>query len=49
VMDRPTEDATRSVTIGRIYVHGTAMRPNICEVTFLQNKYSSQVSNIHHA
>ena len=27
-IDRPTEHATRSVTIGRIYVHSTAMRPN---------------------
>jgi len=25
--DRPTDHATRSVTIGRIYVRGTAMRP----------------------
>ena len=26
--DRPTDHATRSVTIGRIYVRSTAMRPN---------------------
>jgi len=26
--DRPTDHATRSVRIGRIYVRGTAMRPN---------------------
>jgi len=26
--DRPTDHATRSVTIGPIYVHSTAMRPN---------------------
>ena len=26
--DRPTHHATRSVTIGRIYVRSTAMRPN---------------------
>ena len=26
--DRPTDHATRPVTIGRIYVHSTAMRPN---------------------
>ena len=30
VTDRPTDHATRSVRIGRIYVHstGTVMRPN---------------------
>jgi len=28
VTDRPTDHATWSVRIGRIYVHGTAMRPN---------------------
>ena len=28
VTDRPTDHATRSVTIGRIYVGSTAMRPN---------------------
>ena len=26
--DRPTDHATRSVTIGRIYVRNTSMRPN---------------------
>ena len=26
--DRPTDDTTRSVAIGRIYVRSTAMRPN---------------------
>jgi len=26
--DRPTDRATRSVTIGRIYICSTAMRPN---------------------
>jgi len=26
--DRPTDHATRSVTVGRIYVRSTAMRPN---------------------
>jgi len=26
--DRPTDHATRSVRIGRIYVRSTAMRPN---------------------
>jgi len=26
--DRPTDHATRSVTIGRIYIRSTAMRPN---------------------
>jgi len=28
VIDRPTDHATRSVRIGRIYVRSTAMRPN---------------------
>ena len=28
VTDRPTDHATRSVRIGRIYVRSTAMRPN---------------------
>ena len=28
VTDRPTNHATRSVTIGRIYVHRTVMRPD---------------------
>jgi len=28
VTDRPTDHATRSVTIGRIYVRSTAMWPN---------------------
>jgi len=28
VTDRPTDHATRLVTIGRIYVRSTAMRPN---------------------
>jgi len=28
VTDRPTDHATRSITIGRIYVRSTAMRPN---------------------
>ena len=28
--DRPTDHATRSVTIGRIYVCSTAMRPETC-------------------
>ena len=28
--DRPTDHATRSVTIGRIYVRSTAMRPKNC-------------------
>jgi len=30
VTDRPTDHATRSVTIGRIYVRSTPMRPNNC-------------------
>ena len=30
VTDRQTDHATRSVTIGRIYVHSTAMRPKNC-------------------
>jgi len=34
VTDRPTDHATRSVRIGRIYVRSTAMRPN--------NKYNCQ-------
>jgi len=29
VIDRPTDHATRSVTIGRIYIRSTAMRPKI--------------------
>ena len=28
VTDRQTDHATRSATIGRIYIGGTAMRPN---------------------
>jgi len=28
VTDRPTDHATPSVTIGRVYVRSTAMRPN---------------------
>jgi len=32
--DRPTNQATRSVTIGRIYVHSTAMQPNNNNLTY---------------
>jgi len=34
VTDRPTDHATQSVTIGRIYVCSTAMRPIINEVNW---------------
>ena len=35
VTDRPTDHATRSVRIGRIYVRSTAMRPNnTCSLLF---------------
>ena len=33
--DRPTDHATRSITVGRIYVHSTAMRPNTIAVLLL--------------
>jgi len=36
VTDRPTDDATRSVTIGHIYVRSTAMRPK--NETILQQR-----------
>jgi len=36
--DRPTDHATRSVTVGRIYVHSTAMHPNNTKTTqYIQN------------
>jgi len=35
VTDRQTDHATRSVTIGRIYVHSTAMRPNNSKQKYL--------------
>ena len=35
VTDRPTDHATWSVRIGRIYVHSTAMQPNnMCSLLF---------------
>jgi len=36
--DGPTDHATRSVRIGRIYVHSSAMRPN--------NTFALQESNV---
>ena len=33
--DRPTDHATRSVTIGHIYVRSTAMRPNNTRISVL--------------
>jgi len=40
VTDRPTDHATRSVTIGRIYVCSTAMQPNNNN-----NKYNNKYIN----
>jgi len=39
--DRPTEHATRSVTIGRIYVRSTAMQPNNNEGLRLLPSYTA--------
>ena len=43
VRDRPTDHATRSVTIGRIYVCSTAMQPNntVNALVFLNSAYGS--------
>ena len=42
--DRPTDHATRSVTIGRIYVRSTAMRPKNL-VQYLTRAYGSEADS----
>ena len=40
VTDRPTDHSTQSVTIGRIYVCSTAMRPNNTNQAYSEYKHS---------
>jgi len=42
VTDRPTDHATRSVRIGRIYVRSTAMRPNNLALTKVRTDSSTE-------
>jgi len=37
--DRPTDPATRSVTIGRIYVRSTAMRPKNWKIAIISQQW----------
>jgi len=46
VTDRPTDHATRSVRIGRIYVHSTAMRPkNIMSAFAMQGSHNNTMQS----
>jgi len=40
VTDRPTDNATRSVTIGYVYLRSSAMRPNNNNNNTMRNAYS---------
>ena len=47
VTDRPTDHASRSVRIGRIYVRSTAMRPNNQNVSVIFHFKSDYSRSVH--